>query len=161
MDLAEFLQTVSTFSDFTQIELGILERALRVDKFPADHVLLKEGQKGSNLYILMEGEVQISRKRASGRGIDDLGTIKPGEVFGLHSLIDNHPRYSTCRTITSVTTASLPKTAFALLYNSHLSLAEHFHYIVAKQLVRELRRLDKAVVRSIHQGKVGPLHHVV
>lgn len=161
MDLAEFLQTVPTFSDFTRAELGILEHALRVDKFPADHVLLKEGQKGANLYVLMEGEVQVSRVRESGRGVDDLGTLKPGEVFGLQSLIDNHPRYSTCRTASTVTTASLPKTAFTLLYNSHLSLAEHFHYIVAKQLVRELRRLDEAVVRSIYQGEVGPLHHVV
>ena len=161
MDLAEFLRTVPTFSEFTQAELEVLERALRVDHFPADHTLLKEGQKGTDMYILMEGEIRISRKRESGRGIDDLGTLLPGDVVGLHSLIDNHPRYSTCRTITPVTTASLPKNAFSMLYNSHLSLTEHFHYIVARQLVRELRRLDEAVVHAIHQGEVGPLHHVI
>lgn len=161
MDLTEFLQTVPTFSGFTQAELDVLDRALRVDQVPAGHVFLKEGQKGHSLYILMEGEVHVSRKHKAGRGLDDLGVLKPGEVFGLQSLIDNHPRYSTCRAVTPVTTASLPKTAFNLLYNSHLSLAEHFQYIVARQLVRELRRLDEAVVNSMHEGDIGPLHHVV
>ncbi len=161
MDLAEFLQCESTFADFTQAELAVLERALRVDRFPPGRVLLKEGQKDANLFILMEGEIQVSRKRTSGRGIDDLGTIRPGEVFGVQSLIDDHPRYSSCRTITAVTTASLPKTAFNLLYNSHLALAEHFQYMVARQLVRQLRQLDLAVLHATHEGEVGPLHNVV
>ena len=161
MDLTEFLQTDPTFADFSQAELSVLERSLRVDRFPADHVLLKEGHKDSNLFILVEGEIQVSRKRSSGRGIDDLGMLKAGDVFGLQSLIDDYPRYSTCRTTTAVTTASLPRTAFNLLYSSHLSLAEHFQYIVARQMVRQLRQLDQAVVQAIHQGEVGPLHHVV
>lgn len=158
MDLAEFLQTVPTFSEFTQAELDVLEHALRLDRFPTGHTFFKEGQKGNTLYILMEGEVHVSRKHKAGQGLDDLGVLKPGEAFGLHSLIDDHPRYSTCRAITPVTTASLPKTAFNLLYNSHLSIAEHFQYIVACQLVRELRRLDEAVASSIQQGDIGPLH---
>lgn len=161
MELAEFLRTVQTFADFTPEELGLLERVLRVDTFPADHVLLKEGQKDASLYILMDGEIRESRQRKGRRGVDDLGVIEIGEVFGLQSLIDDHPRYSTCRTTTNVTTASLPKTAFNLLYNSHVSLAEHFQYIVARQLVRRLRRLDEAVVHATQRGEIGPLHHVV
>ena len=157
MDIGKFLQTVPTFSDFTREQLGILEHALCVDQFPADHVLLRQGQKGHTLYILMEGEIEVSRTHKSGRGVDNLGVVKAGEVFGLQSLIDHHPRYSSCRTITPVTTASLPESAFTLLYNSHISLAEHFQYIVAQHLVRELRRLDEAVVHSIRQGDIQPL----
>ena len=160
MDLSEFLQTVPTFSDFSQTELDVLEHALRVDKFPVGHVFFKEGQKGHSLYILMEGEVHVSRKHKIGQGLDDLGALKTGDVFGLLSLIDDRPRYSTCRAVTPVTTASLPKTAFNLLFNSHLAIAEHFQYIVARQLVRELRRLDEAVVSSLMQGNMSPLHDV-
>ena len=145
------------FSDFTQSELDVLERALSMERSPTGHIFFREGQKGHSLYILMEGEVQMSRRHRVGQGLDDLGVLKPTELFGLQSLIDDHPRYSTCRAITPVTTASLPKTAFNLLYNSHLSLAEHFQYLVACQLVRELRRLNKAVANSIHGGDIGSL----
>ncbi len=157
MDLGKFLQTVPTFSGFTQEQLGILERALCVDQFPADHVLLREGQKGHTLYVLMEGEIQISRKHRSGQGIENIGVVTAGEVFGLQSLIDHHPRYSTCHAITPVTTASLPESAFTLLYNSHIALAEQFQFIVTQHLVRELRMLDEAVVYSIRKADIQPL----
>ena len=160
MNLAEFLQTVPAFSDFSQKELDVLEHALRVDQFPAGHVFFKEGQRGHSLSIVMEGEVHVSRRHKTGRGLDDLGVLRTGDVFGLLSLIDDRPRYSTCRAVTPVTTASLPKTAFNLLFNSHLTLAEHFQYIVACQLVRELRRLDEAVIHSIQQDDPNHLHEV-
>jgi CRP/FNR family cyclic AMP-dependent transcriptional regulator len=160
MDLAEFLQTVPTFAEFNQAELDVLERALRVDRFPAGHVFFKEGQKGHSLYILMEGEVQVSRRHKIERGVDDLGVLKSGEVFGLQALIDDQPRYSTCRAATAVTVASLPKTAFNLLFNAHISLAEHFQYMVARQLVRELRRVDRGVAASAHAGDAGTPHHL-
>ena len=56
-----------------------------------------------------------------------------------------------------MTAASLPRPAFDMLYGLHFPLAEHFQYIVARQLVRELRRLDAAVAASLHGGDFGPL----
>ena len=158
MDLAQFLQTVSTFSDFTQAELETLERVLRVDQFPEGHVFFREGRKGDTLYILMEGEVRMSRKHRAGRGIDELGALKPGDLFGLQALVDHQGRYANCVAVTPVAVASLPRTAFNLLYNSHFSLAEHFQFIVARQLVRELRRLDQGIADSIRAGDVEPLY---
>ena len=49
-----------------------------------------------------------------------------------------------------MTVASLPETAFELLYRSHLSLAEHFLFMVAHELVRELRQVDHAVGKLLH-----------
>jgi len=158
MDLTRFLQTVSTFSDLTQNELEVLERALRVDDIPAGHVLLEEGQKSRSFYIVMKGEVEIFRKHKTGQGLDDLGVLKSGELFGLQSLVCNQRQNSTCRAITPVTVASLPKTAFSILYNAHVSISEHFQYIVAQQLSRDLRRLDIGVMDSIRSGDVAPLY---
>ena len=41
MDLPEFLRTSPAFEEFTQSDISVLERALRVDRFPANHVLLR------------------------------------------------------------------------------------------------------------------------
>jgi CRP-like cAMP-binding protein len=161
MDLSEFLRTSPAFEGFTQPDIEVLELALRVDRFPADHTLLSEGTKGNVLYILMEGEVRVTHKHASGRGVDELGVLVPGDVFGLQSLIDGRPRYSTCRTMTPAVAASLPGPAFELLYNQHTELAEHFQYLVARQLVRDLRRLDRGIVKAVHGGEVEPLHQLL
>lgn len=161
MDLSEFLRTSTAFEGFTQSDIGVLERALRVDRFAANHVLLKEGKKGHVLYILMDGQIKMTHTHKSGRGVDDLGVLTAGDVFGLQSLIDGRPRYSTCRTLTAVAVASLPKPAFDLLYHQHSELAEHFQFLVARQLVRDLRRLDRGIVASVHGGEVEPLAHVL
>lgn len=161
MDLPEFLRTNPVFEGFSQSDITVLERALRVDRFPANHVLLKEGKKGHEFYILMDGQVRVSHTHKSGRGFDDLGVLTSGDLFGLQSLIDDRRRYSTCRTLTPVVVASLPKPAFELLYNQHTELAEHFQYLVARQLVRDLRRLDLGIVASVHAGEVDLLTHVL
>lgn len=156
MDLAEFLLTVPTFAEFDQAELDVLERALRVDQFPVGHIFFKQGQRGHCLYVLMEGEVHVSHRHRAERGVDDLGTLHAGDVFGLQALIDDLPRYSTCRADTPVTVASLPKTAFNLLFNAHISLAEHFQYMVARQVVQELRRLNRGVTALTREDGDGP-----
>ena len=161
MELSEFLRTSPAFEGFSQADVEVLDRALRVDEYPADHVLLREGAKGHILYILMEGEVRVTHEHLSGRGLDELGVLTAGDVFGLQSLIDDRPRYSTCRALTPVVVASLPKPAFHLLYNQHTELAEHFQYLVARQLVRDLRRLDRGIVASVHGGEVELLSHVL
>ena len=157
MDLPTILQTAPTFADFTQSELEVLERAMRVDEFPAGHVFVKEGGKDRNLYVILDGEVQLLHKHSAGQGFDDLGVLTSGDLFGLQSLVYDQPRYSECRAITPVSVASLPKPVFDTLYNLHFSLAERFQYIIARQMVRELRRLDEAVAAAMQGGDIGLL----
>jgi cAMP-dependent protein kinase regulator len=158
MELTEFLQTTPTLAELSPRELAVLEKSLRVDRYPAGHTLIREGEKGQTFYILMEGEVQVSRLRPSGHGIEALETLGPGDVFGLMTLIDFQPRASSCRTLTPVTVASLPFSAFFLLNTSHQALAEHFQYILARQLVRDLRRVNEGLRAALSSGDFAPLY---
>lgn len=158
MDLPEFLQTTSAFEGFAKDELEVLEKALRVDHFPAGQILQKEGGMDHAVYIVMEGQVALSHRHGTGHGIDELGVLQSGDVFGYQSLISGSPRYSSCRSLTPVQLASLPATAFNFLYNSHVKLAEHFQFLIARQLVREMRQLDRAIAVATHEGQIEPLH---
>lgn len=159
MDLVDFLRTVETFSEFSQSDLLVLERSLRVDKFPRGHTLLQEGKKGNAMYMLMEGEVEITRRHPVLPKIEKLGSIKAGEVFGLQSLLDDKPRISSCRAATAVTVASLPKVAFTLLYSSSLTLAERLQYIIARHLVHELRAFDESLKTAHEEGDIEGLYN--
>ncbi len=157
MDLATFLETSATFADFTQPEIDVLNRSLRLDQCRQDFVFFHEGDKGNRMYILVQGQVQMSRRRTRSRGYQYRNLLQPGDIFGLQSLLDNQPRFSTCRAVTDVTVASLPRTAFNLLYHSHIGIAEHFQYIVARQLARELRVLDRQLIEALVSGDVDGL----
>ncbi|MDH3637064.1 MAG: cyclic nucleotide-binding domain-containing protein [Gammaproteobacteria bacterium] len=157
MDIYEFLETSPTFADFTRTEIEVLGKALTVEIFPAGHVFYEEGARGNTMHIVIAGEVDVSRKRAQGRGYRYRNSLHSGDVFGLQSLIDNRGRYTTCQAATEVTVASLPKTAFNLLYHSHIAIAEHFQYVVARQLTRELRALDRQLMNALSSGDVNDL----
>jgi MFS family permease len=79
---------------------GIATRLVRVAATPG-LVLMREGDPGDRVYIVAEGEVEISR---DGRAMAKLG---PSRHFGEVALLRNVPR-------TMTVTASTPTTLFAL-----------------------------------------------
>ena len=157
MNLLEFLTTVSLFEGFGDDELVVLSKALSVAEYPPDHVFIEEGKHGDCLFLIVEGEVQISRKTAVDSGFSILRTIGPGEVFGLIALVDGGPRAATCKAKGTVTVASLPQSAFIILNNSHAQLACHFQYLVARQLVRDARNLNELLCEAVFTGKKDAL----
>lgn len=70
-----------------------LEQLLRVSKlrfYDEGDIISTEGEQDNWVYILLDGEVIISKRESK------LATINnPGEVFGELTMIDNHPRSAT------------------------------------------------------------------
>jgi CRP/FNR family cyclic AMP-dependent transcriptional regulator len=64
---------------------AIGERALEVD-FPTDHVIARQGEIGTGLFVIIEGAVRVVRD-----GVE-LARLGPGDFFGEMSVIDGLPR---------------------------------------------------------------------
>ncbi len=67
-------------------------------EFPRGTVLFKEGDVGSEMYLINSGEVKLSRKTLHGDVV--LATLGFGEFFGEMSVITNKPRTITAETVT-------------------------------------------------------------
>ena len=139
MLLADLLQTVPMFSDFTQGEIMILEKVLRVQSYRDGHTFIKEGTGNQTMYLIIDGEVQVTRTRANAPGYDLVKKLGQGDIFGLISLIDRGISTATCRASGKVEAASLPRPAFDLLMNNHASIAKHFKRLVARQLAHDIK----------------------
>jgi CRP-like cAMP-binding protein len=77
--------------------------------YRAGDAIFRIGDKGDNMYVVVEGEVRIS---ANGRELEVLG---PGGVFGEIALIDNGPRSADAIAITGCRVVPVDENWFKFL----------------------------------------------
>jgi CRP-like cAMP-binding protein len=59
-------------------------------EFPKGHVLFREGESGSEMYVVQSGKVNITKRVRDNEKI--LATLGTGEFFGEMSILNNKPR---------------------------------------------------------------------
>ena len=115
--LVERLRTVPLFSGCSTRELASLSQFLKVVDFPAGREIVKEGNTGTGLHVLLEGETKVVvRNRTRQR-------LRPGDFFGEISLLDRGPRMATVVAETPVRTLSLSSWNFRAALKQHPSMA--------------------------------------
>jgi CRP/FNR family cyclic AMP-dependent transcriptional regulator len=82
----ELLAACPLFGGVGQDDIGAIgERALEVD-FPIDHVIARQGEIGTGLFVIVDGAVRVVRDG------EELARLGPGDFFGEMSVIDGLPR---------------------------------------------------------------------
>lgn len=77
-------------------ELRLLAMYSQEEWFAPDALIFAEGEMGQKLYIVVDGQVRISR-HLQGMGEEALTILGRGEVFGETALIDSQPRSADAR----------------------------------------------------------------
>ncbi len=149
---AEILRAAAIFAGFTQTELRVLERVMIVGDYGDGHLFISEGEGADAMYVIIEGEVLVSRKKPTGVGFDLHRKLGPGEIFGVISLIDSGPRTASCRAVGPVKAASLQRSAFDLLFNIEAPIAYHFQYLIARQLAHDVRIFNQLLAEIVLSG---------
>jgi F420-non-reducing hydrogenase small subunit len=75
-------------------------------RFKAGETIFQQGALGDIMYIIVEGEVEISQRSDSDRYI--LARLRPGEFFGEMAIITTQPRTATAAAISTKDTLLLP-----------------------------------------------------
>lgn len=99
---AKQLREIPVFSGLTTEQLSLVAGHGSLRKCGAGEVLFREGEAGTEFFVILEGKVRIS-KMVPGIGEEALAILEPGAYFGEMALIDNTPRsadaiaHSSCR----------------------------------------------------------------
>lgn len=88
------LQRVSLFAHLSLEQLEIVNRLLQPARFIEGEVIVREGEPGSELFILVEGEVAIY-KAWNTPAEERRAIMGPGAYFGEIAILDNEPRSAT------------------------------------------------------------------
>ena len=100
--------------------------------FQTGQVVMKEGEMGNTLHILMEGQVEVQ--------IHDqvVGTFEPVEVFGEMAVIDSQPRSATVIAKTNCKLARIDQNRFKQLIQQR----PDFGIDIMRMLVERIRWMD-------------------
>ena len=87
----DLLKGVAIFKDLDDSEIGEIAAICKEEKFNSGEYIFKEGEAGNRLYLIVEGDVRISRD-VPGSGEEALAVLKPGALFGEMSVFDRSDR---------------------------------------------------------------------
>src|SRR5258707_1787581 len=87
----ELLKNVSIFKDLDESELAEISEVCKEEKYESGEYIFREGEAGNRLYLIVSGEVRISRD-VPGSGEEALAVLKPGALFGEMSVFDRSER---------------------------------------------------------------------
>ncbi len=91
----EFLRRLPVFANVDEADVDWLLSTAEDIHLSAGQVLMKEGDPGGSLYIVLDGEFEFTKR--SGQQEVVLATRGAGEVIGEMSLLDQAPRSATAR----------------------------------------------------------------
>ncbi|MDX8387117.1 MAG: cyclic nucleotide-binding domain-containing protein [Ghiorsea sp.] len=112
-----------------------------IRNLPAGTVLLNEGQQGEGVFIILSGQVTVTRKSKDNQNIL-LAELGEGQVFGEMSLIDHSPCSATITAINEVKVRVLNKEQFFSRMQSDISSVQK----VMDILFQRMRAMNMRVV---------------
>jgi glucose-6-phosphate 1-dehydrogenase len=115
----DVLQKVTIFKDGDPLFLSQVVLALRPEVAAAGEVLIRKGDIGCEMYLIVRGEAEA---------LDDAGrvlkTFRDGDVFGEIALLIDTPRTATVRAKTACDLMALDKTSLDRILRDHPQFAD-------------------------------------
>jgi len=125
-------------------ELRLLATFSKEEFFQSGQNIFLEGQKGDRLYIILEGQVRIS-KYLSGVGEEALAILEKGDFFGEMALIENAPRSADAKAHTDVTVLPIQNQLLTDMLSRDVESSYQFLFIMCKILSRRLREMNMKI----------------
>jgi CRP/FNR family transcriptional regulator, cyclic AMP receptor protein len=124
----DLIAGVPLFAGLSKSELRQVASIADEIDLPADKVLIREGERGREFFVLLEGEAEVARKGKK------LATRRAGEFFGEIALVSNLPRIATVKTLEPVRALVIRDVDFRALLQRTPAIAVKVLQAVADRL---------------------------
>ena len=127
----DVLRPVPLFAGLSPRDLERLAGIARELELPEARTVVREGDRGRELYVLVEGQAKAVKR---GRRV---ATMHPGDVFGEIALVTGVPRTTTVTTETAVRLLVLTRADFQRLLREHPAIGRKMLESLALRLSPE------------------------
>lgn len=101
-----FLNSVPLLNSLTKTDKLRLVDAFEEQTFPADSVVITEGDPGEKFYVIIEGEAVVTQQGK------EVNRLFKADFFGEQALLNNAPRNATVKAVTTLKTLVLSRKTF-------------------------------------------------
>jgi CRP-like cAMP-binding protein len=103
---------------------------------PMGSFVFREGDAGSDMYIIESGSLDVLR---SARGDIPVATLGPGDFFGEMAILEDQPRFASVRAVSAARLLRVDRAAFAGMLRENFEIAVR----IMRKLVARLRRTEE------------------
>ncbi len=134
------LKGIEIFEGLSVSELAAVASVTEEMTFPAGEIVIREGDPGDTMYLIIEGEVSVI-KDAGTETEFELDRIREGDYFGEMALFEDLVRSATIKTQAPSRFLVLDKGEFKEIVKEYPEIALH----ICKVLSRRLRKLHEKI----------------
>ena len=140
----ELLKNVAIFKDLDDGELAEVAEKCKEEKVNSGEYIFREGEAGNRLYLIVEGEVRISRD-VPGSGEEALAVLKPGALFGEMSVFDRSERSTHAISNGGTTLLTITRPDFEMILDFNREIAYKVLWACVRLLSGRLRQTNDSL----------------
>jgi CRP/FNR family transcriptional regulator, cyclic AMP receptor protein len=123
------------FAALTERQLRTLAKTAKVISYPANSRVVKQGEPGVGLYLLLSGQAEVRK------GDRTLAQLGPGQFFGEMTLLDEQPRSADVVAVSPSECAVLSRWEFWGFAKGEPDVLQG----VLREMARRLRETNRAL----------------
>lgn len=138
------LQNTPLFRSLKPLEIKFVDGLMHERRFLPDEIIFDEGEEGQALYLILSGQVHISRAAGASRQL--VTSLDTGSFFGDLALLDNTPRSAQARAVGACELAVFFRDDFLALMETDAVIGYKISLALARHIGQRLRfQLDGRV----------------
>ena len=145
------LRQIPLFADLSAEDLQQLYKMAETVSIPAGQFVLREGDPGDSLYVVLDGELEVTKRQ--GKQVVLLALYEPGQFFGEMALLEQAPRSASVRTLQESTLLLISQEAFQTL----LSCSASAPLRVLHTVTSRLRSTESMLIQNEKMAALGTI----
>jgi uncharacterized membrane protein len=150
----EALEQIGIFDHLTADDRTELAKAIDAVSMKAGEVLFRAGDPGESLYIVCDGDMEISIRDRAGQKIV-LNNAHAGEIFGELALLDRGARTASAVAVSDVELLELDRDDLLLMFQRAPEAALHFLAVMGHMTRKADKLLESRVSRNVNEEIVA------
>jgi small-conductance mechanosensitive channel/CRP-like cAMP-binding protein len=142
--ISGYLQDTGLFTQLDTDKIASLAELAPVAVYGRDEIVVRGGDQGSSLFIVLKGELEVSIEETV------VGCIRQGSFFGEMSLLTGEPRSATVRAVSEVWLAEITKQNMEPILRANPAMLETLSAILAE-------REQKSRASRVTQNEAAPM----
>ncbi len=133
------LQAFGPLQKLSHEEVSVLVREATLVVVPAGQTLFKQGDRGTSLYLLVAGQIEVHVEVQGGGSPYHLATVGPGSMLGEVGLLIDVPRTASAVAHTEAELWEIPRSTFEAAIDQGRQWSSALLLSIARELAKRQR----------------------